>query len=625
MFEAYKIAVRIALIDEVAGPLQLLARYFITTDAAATKLQTRLHAIKGFFAGGTALMGLGATLAAPLLFAIDKAAELQKQLLAVQIAARGTPAQMDQMRGAVERIAAQTMWSNIDVAKMAKLIATGTGLAAPQVTSVLPVYARFADVQMLMKDTGYQQSVTEAIRLAHTAQHYDAQSLTAYLDLLTKASFVVPGSLSEVGQALKYSQGMGKTALGISDQNMILATALLNRLGFAGSRGGTNLIAALTRTMPGIFGSGLLTGKSAYALRDMGFTDALGHSTVFRKGKFDLFAWIGHLSEYVQREFARHPEAIAREDILRNFQWAFGIRGARVASLFSSPAAMEQLRQIGTIFTQYGGVESIQQTFADKSVAQQWMNAKTNFISAMTELGMTLLPTVTIALKRFNTYMAELLRWMTAHPGEVRRYAKDLAIFAGALLGLGAISTATGAVIGLVTVFGFLRQGALLATTSLQTATASIGTIGLALKGLSAVAAAATAGYVVGTEIWKHALEGTKVGDAIGSAVAHVLAALGDKTAQDAVRRTEAYAAAQGRSPLPATQRGVIERPNVSYIMPRVQIAPTVVHTQINLDGKKIAHVVTKHQAKAFAAPQTGTSFFDGTQALAPAGGMQPN
>jgi hypothetical protein len=621
MFEAYRIAVRIALIDEVAGPLQLLARYFMTTDAAATKLQTRLHAIKGFFAGGTALMGVGATLAAPLLFAIDKAAELQKQLLAVQIAARGTPGQMDQMRGTIEKVAAQTMWSNIDVAKMAKLIATGTGLAAPQVTKILPVYARFADVQMLMKDTGYQQSVTDAIRLAHTAQHYDAQSLTAYLDLLTKASFVIPGSLSEVGQALKYSQGLGKTALGISDQNMILATALLNRLGFAGSRGGTNLIAALTRTMPGIFGSGLLTGKSAYALRDMGFTDALGHSTVFRRGKFDLFAWMGHLSEYVQREFASHPEAIARQDVLRNFQWAFGVRGARVASLFSSPAAMEQLRQIGTIFSQYGGVESIQQTFANQSVAQQWMNAKTNFVSAMTELGMTLLPTVTIALKRFNTYMAELIRWMTAHPGEVRQYAKDLAIFAGVMLGLGAISIATSAVMGLVTVFGLVGRAARLAAITMGAAATGLGTVGIALKGLSAVTAAATAGYLVGTEIWKHALEGTKAGDAIGAAMAHVAAAFGDKTAENALRLNVAYSARQSLTPIPAAQRGTIERPNVSYIMPRAPTT-TVVHTQINMDGKKIAAATTRHITDALGAPQTGTSFFDGRGMLMPAGGI---
>jgi hypothetical protein len=44
------------------------------------------------------------------------------------------------------------------------------------------------------------------------------------------------------------------------------------------------------------------------------------------------------------------------------------------------------------------------------------------------------------------------------------------------------------------------------------------------------------------------------------------------------------------------------------------------VHTQVNLDGKKIATVVTRHQANDANRPQTGLSTFDGKQALAPSG-----
>jgi hypothetical protein len=49
----------------------------------------------------------------------------------------------------------------------------------------------------------------------------------------------------------------------------------------------------------------------------------------------------------------------------------------------------------------------------------------------------------------------------------------------------------------------------------------------------------------------------------------------------------------------------------------------TVVHTQLNVDGKKLATATTRHIAKALGGPQTGSSFFDGRGALVPAGGVQ--
>lgn len=59
----------------------------------------------------------------------------------------------------------------------------------------------------------------------------------------------------------------------------------------------------------------------------------------------------------------------------------------------------------------------------------------------------------------------------------------------------------------------------------------------------------------------------------------------------------------------------------VSYVVPRGP-ATTVVHTQVNMDGKKVAAATTRHIAGALAAPQTGPSIFDGRQALVPAGGI---
>ncbi|MEI9982614.1 MAG: hypothetical protein WDN69_05030 [Aliidongia sp.] len=125
--------------------------------------------------------------------------------------------------------------------------------------------------------TGFAPVTEDLIKLAHNAQHFEPGDLAKYADTLTRASMFIPDATSALGNALKYSGAVMKNELGMSDKDVILANALANRLGFSGTRGGTNLVNALSRTIPGVFGSGLLTGKSGEALHAMGMADNKGH------------------------------------------------------------------------------------------------------------------------------------------------------------------------------------------------------------------------------------------------------------------------------------------------------------------------------------------------------------
>jgi hypothetical protein len=593
MFEAYKIGVRVTVIDEFTRSMAKLLSYFQQSETAATKLHTRLTAIKGFFAGGLGLMGAGAALAAPLVYATDKAAELQKQMIAIRIATRGTTDQMNSMRQAIEGVASQTMFSNIDVAKMAKQVATGTGLGAQQVQSILPAYVKYADVQLLMKGTPYEQSVRDAIMAAHGAQHYDPKSLTTYLDTINKASLFIPGSTHEIARALAYSQGITKQALGSDDEQNILLVALMNRMGFPGTRGGTNVSAAMTRSIPGVFGSGLLKGKSYQALAAMNMIDAQGHAKVFTDGKFDTMKWTGLMSDYVAREFASHPEAIARQDIMTNFQHAYGTIGSRAAALLSSPQAIEQFRTMHEQMEQFGGFEGMQQIFKDESVAQQYQNAMTNLQSAMVELGLTLLPTVTKALVKFNGYMSELIDWMTKNPGQVKQYAKDVAYFSAALLGLGAVSVATSAVIGLATSIGYLKNAA-----AAIYGAAGVGSAKGLLGGAASLGGAAALGYGLGTLAYDHWIQGTSFDENSGRQVAKIMALFGSQTAKDALAANRDYVR-------PGAARGTVDRAGDVYI-----------------DGQKAGTILSKHILGDPNAPQTGISSFDYRMHMMPAGGI---
>jgi hypothetical protein len=440
MFEAYKVGVTLSLTNKVTAGLLVISKDLAKTQGSVAALQKKLDDLKK--TGKKAAYELGAAFAiiSPFALAISDAAKLQKEMIGIQQATGATTKQIDSMRLAIEKSAGQTMFSNIDVAKMAKTIGTGTTLTPDQVTALLPEYAKFADVQLLLKGTSPQESVKDAVKLAHTAGHYDADSLREYLNLLNKLSMVIPGGLGEAGHALKYSQTVAKRALGIGDVDMVEMIALLNQLGFSGSRGGTNFLAAATRSIPGIFGSGLLKGKSHDALKAMGMIDSSNHATFFKDGKFNTHLWMEQLSGYVAKEFATHPEALARQDIMTNFSHALGVNGARIASLLADPAALKQLVSIHEKFSTLPSVDATQRAFATESVTQGYENAKTNLTSLLTELGYPLLPDVESGLTKLNGTLQSMITAVHDHPGKVRALTYAFAGLAGSLAFVGTVN-----------------------------------------------------------------------------------------------------------------------------------------------------------------------------------------
>lgn len=564
MFEAYKVAVKLTVVDEFSKGILAASTAFDALDLKVLSLNKNLKQIRGFTLGAAGILGgIGVGIAAPLIDAVSKAAQLQKQLLSVQIATRGTADQMDAMRIAMEKASSTTIFSTYDVASMAKIIATSNSFNAPQLTSLLPEYARFADVQSLMKGTDYETSVREAVRLAHTAQLYSPKDLGDYLDTLTKASILSSGNISELGTALKYSQGTAQTALGVDPKNMVLLTALLNRLGFAGSRGGTNLIDGMIRTIPGIFGSGLLKGKSNEALRAMGLVNAQGHSLVFNNGKFDAMKWMQGLAAYISKEFSTHPEAIARQDILTNFQHAFGAQGRRVASLLASPQALQQFLIMEKQFEELASTGAIQDTFVQKSTYQQYKTAVTNFQNAMIELGTQLLPLATTALNHFNYYMTHLTSFMQNNKEGVKAFADGMVALSVAFVGLGTLALITTAITGLLT---------------------PVGALVAAFFGLGAAI----------------------------TALLNIIHPFAEKTL------TKAQVNNFKNAPTKANLNQALNPLNdpVAGSLAHSMLHPFEPIINVNIDGRTIAKVVTKYQNKAAASPQASATFFDPISSL---------
>ncbi len=391
-------------------------------------------------------------IASPVISAIKQAAELNTQMVGIDAIRPMDEKTMAGLRAAIFKAASPTVFSNVDVGGMAKLLATSTSLSVPEIDKILPVMAQFADTQSLFKGVPWQTSVKGAIDLAHQAQLYTPEQLRPFLDKVTRASILTGGSTPNLTNALKYFGPTAKAGLGMSDDSVIAAVALMDRLGVSGSRGGTSLLAGLTRSVPGVFGSGLLTGKSMRALHDMNLVDKDGKALVFDKeGKFDLPALMTRLVQFHDKLFASMPPEKARQEMMRDLQQGFGTNGARTIGLLMSDAALEQWRIITENMAKLPGTSEVQNKFANEATMQKFKTAQTNFNSLMAEIGDALLPDVNHQLDRFNHLIPDLTVLVRENHPAVRALAE-------ALLGLSAAVAFSGVVKGLEVAFYGLQK-----------------------------------------------------------------------------------------------------------------------------------------------------------------------
>ncbi|MGB8843669.1 MAG: phage tail tape measure protein, partial [Aliidongia sp.] len=348
--------------------------------------------------------------ASPAIKSLGLAGEMQAALLVIKAEHPGTTdADMLAMRRAAEESAKPTQFSAVDEAKILQQIVSGTGLSIKESVGLLPVISKYADVQKIAKDVPYDTSVKDALGLAHNMHFFKPEELEGFLDTLNKASMFIPESTSAMANALKYDASILTTEFGMSPKDAVLANAMADRVGFSGSRGGTNLANAIQRAMPGVFGSGLLKGKSGQALHHIGIVDDHGQSTVFNKaGKFDLLKFLERIERFEAKEFKDHPkdEKVAREDIAKSLRWAFGASDKLITAL-AAPESVDAFRDMSRNFDQMGTATQMQDTFANDSVLQQFKTAQTNIDTAFTELGSSVLPQANAALKLFNRYISQ--------------------------------------------------------------------------------------------------------------------------------------------------------------------------------------------------------------------------
>jgi hypothetical protein len=219
---------------------------------------------------------------------------------------------------------------------------------------------------------------------------------------------------------------------------------------------------------------------------------------------------------------------------------------------------------------------------AKNTTSGRFMDLTARWNDLLMELGVIVLPTVI----KGTEWLIDTLKGVKAFVKDFPQLTKGIVIAFGVLSGLvmagGVVMLAAGAfgALGLAMTAGGGLPGMLTQTAD------SLKTFGRVVGWVGGAVAAWQAGQYVGNVINDNLSGGTK--DMIGRTIAHMLAAVGVKDAQDAID-------AESR-----------------YIRSQKQALATINNKIVLPNGKVLAEVVTKEQSKDAAKPQAGTSRFDG-------------
>lgn len=496
--ENYTVAVRLSLVENVSRGLVALGGRFAALNAQATLFQSKLNALKHQVAVGAAMFAGGAAIASPFVYATIQAGKLQQQLKAVQLATSASANEMEHFRRTVDRVAETSIFKSVDIATMAKTLATANTFNPSQVEQLLPSFAKFATSQQLIKGTSITKSTEQAIQLAEITGHFTPDSINKTLDAFTKLSLLMPGSIDKVLGAFKYAEGTMKNVMGVSDEDTLLMVAMLQRMGVQGTRAGSQMLALVSRSIPNVFGSGLWVGQSKPQLGKMGFLDSKGNPDIYdQAGKFSFVKFFGHLGTYVHKEFAQNAPGVARSDIMKTFQQTFGTMGTRIASLFINPKAIDELNKMGEAFAKFPNLDVVAGQM-DGLFSKQLQQTISLFGTLFASLGNALLPSATGGLKGFNDQLIKMIEYVDTHQDTIRMFEEAILGLAGALIVGGSIIMLRAALMGLLIPVQMLTGFATLLFPSLAGP----------ILGLSAPVAAAIAGVVaLGVaiyEMYKH-------------------------------------------------------------------------------------------------------------------------
>jgi hypothetical protein len=641
MFEAYSIGVRISLVNHASAGLLGLSRAFVQTEQDAKRLQKRLDSIQSMAIKGGALLGVGAAGLTVVGKMIKPAAEYAHQLQLMNVTGmkhleiiKATKAAWD----AAKTVPTANAAENLAAIRELRMVFGDTGHAI----QYMPVVQRMQGVlSNLLGGNAGDQAYTIAKALEMKGAVKDPGQFSAQADMITKAMIASGGKVSgnDFLSAFKYGRA-ATTGWNDAFAYTILPTLIQEMKTNGGSGGGSGGPGNALMSMYAAVVGGTIPQKSLKVWEKLGLLDpskivwTKTHSAkgVEPGGIMGSAMFQANPFEWTQKVLA---PALAKagyntpEKQKEALQYLFPNR----TSGFVATQMLEQpwkFKRDQGLIAQASGIDAYNQLLkSDPMMAEMALQKQWNNLQA--QLAFTIMPKLIKGFTWLTDEMEKMTKWAKNHTTTVKvlmwsfiGLSASMA-FGGAVLLLGAAFrglglalafNAIGGSAGVVRlasslgIFGkamlFSEVGGAGGILSIgKSLTSVVGALGL-LSQAAGVFVAAYAGWKAGGYLYDNYYAGTKAGDRIGAIGAHVMAFLGNREAQASVDRMN------GRGPVNHTGDFHGLPPSVG---PR-----GVVHTTINIDGRKVAEAITPHQARAASRPQSGVSGFDPTRYPTPVG-----
>lgn len=651
MFEAYKIGVRISLINAASLGLAALSKDFLRTEADAAKLEARIKSIKNMALAGGLMAGAGLAGLSLLKGPLEEAKKFETEVARFKALGLGDAVNGDAVKFAKGMdIMGQSARDNMILLREATSIMGDFDHAK----DVLPILAKmkFGLESVMGEGQGskFDQMFQAAIKVTELrgalvnrdTGHIDPAKFTGMLNMMTQA-YVASGGLVKPQDYLAAIKTGGVSTKLMTDEMFFFGLGhFMQESG--GSRTGTASMSMFQNWAMGRMPQRVAEDMAKFGLLDPGAihygktghikrVDAMGIKDAkdFTKNPFE---WVNKVAvpQLMSKGLKGDDLNVALAQLLgirtaSNLADQF-VREQKIAELY-----VERARKAADIPTLY---KIGSETTKGKEIE---MHAK--WRTLMGELGTTVLPYAIRALEMTITGIKGLTHWIDENRTRTKVLVGSFIALSGALaiggtvmlavsalrgLGLaisaigavagmrgggGAAGAAAGAVAGLGAgarmrsgALGGLKLGGILALADGALSTYQIATDDRLTSAQKARGYGGVAGGVGG------GLGGAALGGAIGALFGGVGAIpgaliggwlgswLGSKAGENIV--------------------GAFQGSNSPNIAGKSQ-QPVQVETKINLDGRQIANVVSQYQARDMARP-LGSGMYDPGMALPPVG-----
>lgn len=621
MFDSYKIGVTLSLTNHVSRGLMLLAGDFAKTEAQAAALQKRIDSIKNDALKGGLMLGAGAGMVALLKGPIDAAREYELALTRFKTLNLGSAinSEADKFaRGAnVIGVSSRAMMDtlresygmigNMDTAK----------IIAPMIAGLNAANSALFSGKIGKIDEGATRSIMRFIDMRGLTD--SPAEIKHGLDLAQK---MVTGS----GGALKFSdleqfaRRGGSAFKGMSDDGLVMMATVIQEMG--GAAAGTGLMSAYQNLV-----AGRTTKKTMASLQELGLAKLgqVNHGNVGGKDYKTV--------QITEMQDAKTLRENFPQWIMNNVIPALEKRGitdiggqaAAVNSILSNRTGsnlgvafatqfVQTLRDAKMVKNAMGVDATINAYKNDPNSKFADLQAKYNGL--LVELGIVILPMAIKVLDKLIPALRGMSEWIERNQGLAKGLVSAFAMLAGGLAIRGTVLLLSAAFRGLGIALLFANAGGPAGIAKLNPL---LGAVGTRLAQLSNIGLAFGAGWTVGTILNDTLIAGTKFGNWVGSFVAHLMAPFSQE-ARDAIKTNsgkEWYQAGPSMNAAMRDQPGGYydqrakngSRPMDSYTAANSK--PIQVNTQVNMDGFKVASIVTTHQSKAASGPQLGTGRYD--------------